>query len=131
MPISISSIKAGRVALQTYTDPLTMRDLELLYDTMRDEYLAPATCHVHIIADFRAVQRPPIFLLARGASQLDRTHPNTGSIIGVLSNGLIYRMGLMFVSLVPNHTIILTRSLEDAMRIADDILEREQNEPSR
>jgi hypothetical protein len=130
MPISVSLIKEGRVALQTYTDPLTMHDLETLNDTMRDDILVPAAGKVHILADFRLMHSPPIFMLARGAAQLDRSHANTGVIVGILENSVVYRMGLMFVNLAPKYDIRLARSFADAMRIIDDIIQHEQDDAS-
>ena len=126
MPIAVELIKQGRVALQTYSDPLVMQDLELLNDRMRIEILAPATHKVHILADFRLVRHLPIFILARGASQLDRAHPNTGTIVGILENPMIYRMGLMFASLVPKHAVLVARSFDEAMKMIDDLLANEQ-----
>jgi hypothetical protein len=122
MPITIELIKQGRVALQTYSDPLVMRDLETLNDTMGQEILPSAEGKIHILADFRLVRHPPIFLLARGASLLDRTHPNTGTIVGILESALVYRMGLMFATLMPKHPIILVRSMDEAISIIDDLL---------
>jgi hypothetical protein len=131
MPISLRLIKDGRVVVQTYTDPLTMSDMEILNETMRDEILAPAAGKVHILADFRSMHSPPIFMLARGAAQLDRSHPNTGVIIGILENSLVYRMGLMFVNLSPKHDIRLTRTFDEAMNMIDDILgDAGQNRPA-
>lgn len=126
MPISLSLIKEGRVVVQTYTEPLTMGDLETLNDTMHADILAPAAGKVHILADFRAMHSPPIFMLARGAAQLDRSHPNTGVIIGILENGLVYRMGLMFVNLSPKHDVRLARTYDEAMKMIDDLLANEQ-----
>jgi hypothetical protein len=127
MPISVSLIKEGRVALQTYTDPLTMHDLEALNNTMREDILASAAGKVHVVADFRLMHSPPIFMLARGAAQLDRSHPNTGVIVGILENSVIYRLGVMFVNLAPKHDVRLARSLAEGMRIIDDILQQEQD----
>jgi hypothetical protein len=122
MPIAVELVKQGRVALQTYSDPLVMQDLELLNDRMRLEILSAAAHKVHILADFRLVRHLPIFILARGASLLDRTHPNTGTIVGILENHMVYRMGLMFTSLVPKHDIRVARSFDEAMEMIDELL---------
>jgi hypothetical protein len=126
MPIAVSLIKEGRVALQTYTEPLVMRDLELLSDTMNQDILSPAAGKIHILADFRMMSSPPLFILARGASQLDRSHPNTGTIVAVLENALVYRMGLMFIRLAPKYDIRLARTFDEAVKIIDALLAKDQ-----
>lgn len=126
MPVAVRLIKEGRVALQTYTEPLVMRDLEVLNKTMRQDILSHSAHKVHILADFRLTPSPPLFILARGASQLDRSHPNTGTIVGVLENALVYRMGLMFVKLAPKYDVRLARTFDEALRILDALLAKEQ-----
>jgi hypothetical protein len=130
MPVTLELIKQGRVALQTYSDPLTMAHIVAVQAQIRDDILPAAVGMVYFIADFRQVHRLPPDILTRGAVMLDHTSANTGTIVAVFSNAVLYRMARAFVKMVPRHSVIIANSIDEALTIIEDLLAKEDAPPA-
>ncbi len=127
MPITVELIKAGRVALQTYSDPLEIAHMNAIRDKMDREIMEAANDKVHVVADFRQVHRLPTTMLSRGAFMMNNAHPNTGIVVAIIEGTLIYRMAQAFASLTPRQTFKVVRTFEEAMQIVDDVIASEQS----
>ena len=126
MPVAVEMIKQGRVAVQTYSDPLEIADMYALKTTMQTEILAEAVEKVHIIADFRQIHQLPTTLLSRGAFMLNNAHPNTGMVVVVIENALVFRMARAFTSLAPKQSVKVIDSFDKALKLIDDLLAQEE-----
>jgi len=122
MPITVELIKEGRAVLQTYSDPLETVQMYDLRKKMDTEILPSATGKMHIIADFRKVSNLPGSILMTGHSWLNRSHPNTGTIIGVVNGGFVQAMAEVFSHLGSKRIFMVTTSMEDALKKLEGLL---------
>ncbi len=111
--------------MQTYSDPLDIEHLDTLRDHMNHEILSGAAGKVHIIADMRQVRNLPGMMLTRGAFMFNNLHPNTGMVVAVIGNELVYRMARVFSGLVPRRAFRVVHSFDEAEAIIDEALARE------
>jgi hypothetical protein len=125
MPITVELIQQGRVAVQTYSDPLDMHDIDELRRYMQHDVMEPAAEKVHIISDFRQVHQLPTFILTRGTSMLDQAHPNTGTIVVVFGNAIVSRMARAFIRMVPRKTVRIAATMDEAMAQIEGLRARE------
>lgn len=129
MPITVELIKDHRVVLQTYSDPLDATQMNDLKNRMQRDILPAAIGKMHVIADFRQVQNLPGTLLSSGSQMLSKAHPNTGTVIFVTQNAFVSSMAQIFSRVASKHTFRITQTLDDAMKIVDDILAKELSLP--
>ena len=119
MPITVEMIKDNTIVVQTYSDPVDMKQMYDLKDQMARNILASAAHKLHIIADFSQVKNLPGMILSRGAFMLSNAHPNTGVVIIVTKDSFVTRMAQIFARLSPKQEIRVTASLEEAIEIAE------------
>lgn len=128
MPVTVELIRQGRVALQTYSDPLTMPHLDALQQQMNRDIFPGAAGKVHILSDFRQVRHLPSMILSRGAFMLNNAHPNMGTIVAVIADPFIYRMARAFASLTARKPFRVARSFEEGIGAIDDLLAKEDSQ---
>ena len=125
MPITLELLYDGRVAVQTYTEPVSAGDMDAMYDRMYHEVLAPAPGKVHIIVDFTRVHDLPRTFLNMSTNMMKGAHSNTGTIIGVVNSGVILAMATIFSRVVRSTNVIITGSMDEALSRVGAMFARE------
>jgi hypothetical protein len=125
MPVQVEIHREGRAVLQTYLDPLDMREVIEKHDWIVKQVLDHATKPVHSITDMRTLSRLPSNILSQGLSAISTVHPMGGEIILVTTNAFLNTMANVFKKAVRKYNVSLFQTMDEAWAYVDKLLASE------
>jgi hypothetical protein len=117
--------REGRIVVQTYSDPLDMKDIIAQQKWIVTEILDHATKPVHTIIDMLQVKRLPSNMLGHGTQTLKTVHPMGGQIVVVTNSGFLNTMADVFKRIVRNHKVDVFKTMDEAWTYYDQVLAEE------
>ncbi|MEP7287475.1 MAG: hypothetical protein ABI947_17090 [Chloroflexota bacterium] len=129
MPITFQAERDGRVCLWTFIDPFTASELSEAIDTYQQDVLDKAHQKVYLICDFTQIHHLPPNIMSAGLKMIKKTHPMSGTVIEVTSNGFINAIVNAFARLTPKGMVSVQKTLPEALKEADRLIALEAKDP--
>lgn len=126
LAIQYELARDGRVLWQTFTDPVDMVEVAVHSTKMLRAYFDPATKPIHTISDFSQITKLPSNIISGSVNLVNNSHPMSGELILITKNRFVTLMARVFIQSAPNTKISLCRTLNEAWKIIDQLLEEEQ-----
>ena len=128
MGVKADVLREGRIVVQTYTDPLDMKDIIAQHKWIVEHVLDPATKPVHTIIDMLNVHRLPSNMIGHGSQTLKTVHPMGGQIVVVTNNNFLNTMADVFKRVVRNYKVNIFKTMDEAWQYYDRVLAEEDKE---
>src|SRR5438105_10435485 len=114
MTITLQEERNGRVSIWTFSDPFTANELADAIDVFQKDILDKAQKKVYLICDFTGVRHLPPNIMSAGLKMIKKTHPMSGTVIEVTSNGFINAIVSAFAKLTPNGMVMVRKTIAEA-----------------
>src|SRR5260221_4408533 len=126
MPINTQLLREGRIILQRYDDPLNLKEVSELAKKIDSDILDNAAKPVHTISDARGLTKLPTNVLSASKLPFNHTvHPMAGNNVVVINNSCLGAIAELFSRLVPQHKLIMCKTMEAGWAEIDRILAEE------
>lgn len=128
MAVKSELMRNDRVLLITYSDPLDMNEIWRSAEANTRDFLSKANKPIHSIADFSGVTRLPSNVLSGTLriTKMGMSHPMAGHSVVVAPNTFVNLMATTLSRLARGASITVRRTLDEAWKEIDRILEAEQ-----